>query len=179
MDYPDASLGLLTHAQFLAFQADRDRITRHAGVSTIEALDAQATWWLVKEVFDRYPQLDAFEVQDPSRDDTDTTFQDDEAISITGLQVDAFAAGQQVRAGKDEDPDLTRAAREIATILTGYRLASPEGLFDLVDTGGCERNTLEEWDWGQFGAGWAARRRERALDCHLPSPKARTPGTRL
>lgn len=163
MGYPDSHLELLTAEQAKAFQANRSEMTRQASVSTTEALDSQLTWWMIKEVFDRHPHLGAFETHGE-----DITGQDDKRNTLLGLRVDVFAVGEDGRQGGTPEA-LREAHKEIMDVLAGYGLANLWGLVDLIDTEGCDREGLDHWDWGQFGKGWAQRRREASMNTQLPA----------
>lgn len=172
MDYPDRHLELLTAEAAMAFKDKRVQMRHNAGVSSIEALEAQLTWWMIKDVFDRYPDLRAFKTHEVDQD------ADTGAASLASIWVSVFAVGETERMGKPTEP-LASAQKELRDILISYGMAILEGLYDLLDTGGCAREDLSHWDWGQFGKGWVERRQELFMKAHMPAARLSVPSRRL
>ena len=58
----------------------------------------------------------------------------------------------------------------------GYGIVTTDGFYDLLETASVEREGLADWDWGHFGAQWAAQREQQRLNESLPPPPK--PGSR-
>ena len=164
---------LLSPGQARDYQARRlDEVLANPAVPVwqIEQADAQMTWWMIWEIFDRHPDLGSFEIGDGDKDDDP----EGSAGLLVKLQVQVFGLEPGTRPVRAEE-----AARALLDVIRGYGLVEPEGFFDLVATGGCTRAQLGTWDWGAFGQGWQAARQAALLDRALPSATSAAPSPRL
>lgn len=169
---------LLTSEDAENYRTHRQAWSERLGVSTIEQLDAQMTWWMIKNVFNRYPDLGAFELGDIWTEINE----DNEAYpSLSQLQVAVFAMPGVETQTENHSEILSRARMEIKEALIGYGLISSEGLYDLVVSvsQGRTRESLDGWDWGQFGPQWVPARTQTRLDQQLPQGIEHTPKPRI
>ncbi|WP_180351022.1 hypothetical protein, partial [Salmonella enterica] len=144
--------------------------------TTIEELDAQLTWWLIKDVFDRHPDLGAFEMDDgidPDDDDDDGRYG-----SLNSIRVEAFALDDHARS-KPPPAHLLEAQRDIRDTLIGYAIVATDGFYDLLGRGSVDREGLVDLDWGYFGAQWVAQRTQQRFNETLPASSKPGPRQRL
>lgn len=165
---------LLTADEAADYRIHRNERVERLGGTASDELDAQLTWWLIKEVFDRHPELEGFDTHDGIDPDDD----DGRYRSLNDLQVAVF--GVSNHAGSESDrARLLEAQKDIRDILIGYGLVSSDGLYELIETSGVIREELTQWDWGRFGADWIAQRTQRHLDQSLPASATAGPRPRL
>ena len=165
---------LLTAEDATAYRTHRiDRVERLNG-ALIQELDAQLTWWLIKEAFDRHPDLGAFEMDDGIDPDDD----DGRYRSLNSIGVEVFSVGDHTRT-EQTPPHLLEAQKDIRDTLIGYGIVTTDGFYDLLETASVDREGLADWHWGHFGTQWGAHRTQQRLDETLPASSKPGPKQRL